>query len=229
MNLFEKLLEITNKIGKINKNLEVGVGKNAYKAVGEADVLHAVKQLEYEYKVYSYPKARRIVYQDTLQTEKEYNGQITRGNQLIVRIETDYEFVNVENPEERITVVTYGDGVDTQDKAPGKAMTYADKYGLMKAYKIITGDDPDQTKSPDNLKIIKDKADFADLGEKYIGKDKLELIKKIEIPPEEAKAILNQHGYQKSNEIRIKDFATIYEELKAKSNETKENQDEVKE
>ncbi|MBR3243048.1 MAG: ERF family protein, partial [Parasporobacterium sp.] len=43
--------------------------------------------------------------------------------------------------------VTYGDGVDSQDKAPGKAMTYGDKYALLKAYKIITGDDPDQNYS----------------------------------------------------------------------------------
>ena len=31
-------------------------------------------------------------------------------------------------------------------------MTYADKYALMKAYKIITGDDPDQEHSPDTAK-----------------------------------------------------------------------------
>ena len=35
------------------------------------------------------------------------------------------------------------------DKAPGKAMTYADKYALMKAYKMVTGDDPDQNASDD--------------------------------------------------------------------------------
>ena len=34
-------------------------------------------------------------------------------------------------------------------KAPGKAMTYADKYALLKAYKIITGEDPDQNYSND--------------------------------------------------------------------------------
>ena len=44
-------------------------------------------------------------------------------------------------------ITTYGDGVDSQDKAPGKAMTYSDKYALLKAYKIQTGDDPDQNAS----------------------------------------------------------------------------------
>ena len=63
------------------------------------------------------------------------------GKDLTVR------FVNVDKPEEYIDITTYGDGVDSQDKAPGKAMTYGDKYALLKAYKIITGDDPDQTAS----------------------------------------------------------------------------------
>ena len=62
---------------------------------------------------------------------------------LFERIETIYRFVNVDNPTEYIDITTYGDGIDTQDKSVGKAMTYGDKYALMKAYKIITGDDPD--------------------------------------------------------------------------------------
>lgn len=152
MNIYEKLLCITSEIKNVNKNLEVGVGKNSYKAVGEADVLHAVKQLEKAYGVYSYPCKREIVDRAILETEKEYNGNVTRSNQVFLRIETTYRFVNIEKPEESIEITTYGDGIDTQDKAPGKAMTYADKYALLKAYKIITGDDPDQEHSPDTAK-----------------------------------------------------------------------------
>ena len=44
-------------------------------------------------------------------------------------------------------MVTFAEGIDAQDKGSGKAMTYGDKYALMKAYKISTGDDPDQTAS----------------------------------------------------------------------------------
>ena len=49
MNIYEKLLNITSEIKNVSKNLEVGIGKNSYKAVGEADVLFAVKQLEQKY------------------------------------------------------------------------------------------------------------------------------------------------------------------------------------
>lgn len=158
MNIYEKLSAITSEIKKVGKNLLVGVGQSQYKAVGEADVLESVKELEEKYKVYSYPCSRGIVDSSILQTEKEYNGKITKGNQVFLRLETVYRFVNIEKPDEFVDITTYGDGIDTQDKAPGKAMTYADKYALMKAYKIITGDDPDQDKSPDSMNILNKKA-----------------------------------------------------------------------
>jgi ERF superfamily. len=64
-----------------------------------------------------------------------------------MRLEITYRFVNIDKPEEYIDIKTYGDGLDTGDKAPGKAMTYGDKYALMKGYKISTGDDPDKEAS----------------------------------------------------------------------------------
>jgi hypothetical protein len=55
--------------------------------------------------------------------------------------------VNIEAPEEYIETETISDGIDSGDKGGGKAMTYGDKYALMKVYKISTGEDPDQTAS----------------------------------------------------------------------------------
>ena len=149
MNIFQRMSAISDKISKVAKNLTVGVGKSAYKAVGESDVLSAVKPIEREYEVYSYPVSRKIIDTNVLTTTSEYDGKVTEKNQLFMRIETVYRFVNMDNTAEYIDITTYGDGVDSQDKACGKAMTYADKYALLKAYKIETGDDPDQNKSED--------------------------------------------------------------------------------
>ena len=75
---------------------------------------------------------------------------ISKTNTLFMRIKTIYRFVNIDNPDEYVETIVYGDGLDTGDKAPGKAMTYADKYALMKAYKLSTGDDSDKDPSPAN-------------------------------------------------------------------------------
>lgn len=147
MNIYQKMSAITAEIGTVAKNLNVGIGKGQYKAVGEADVLAAVKPAEQKYGVYSFPLSREIVDSGELVSSSVYNGQTTEKKQLYMRVKTIYRFVNMDDPNEYIDIATYGDGVDPQDKAPGKAMTYGDKYALLKAYKIQTGDDPDQNYS----------------------------------------------------------------------------------
>ena len=146
MNIYEKLSAISLEIISVAKNLNVGVGNSSYKAVGEADVLAAVRPTEAKFRVYSYPFARNIVESGTIESVN-YKGEVKKN--LFARVEVTYRFVNMDKPEEYIDIVSYGDGVDSQDKTPGKAMTYADKYALLKAYKIITGEDPDQNPSED--------------------------------------------------------------------------------
>ena len=148
MNIFEKMLNITNEIANVNKNLTVGEGKSSYKAVGEADILKAVKELEFKYRVYSYPANREVIESTMYTTTNNYGEK----NNIFSRIKTTYRFVNIDKPDEYIETITFAEGIDTQDKGAGKAMTYSDKYALMKSYKIITGEDPDQNPSETGYK-----------------------------------------------------------------------------
>ena len=147
MNIFQRMSAVTNEIQRVAKNLRVDAGKSSYKAVGEADVLEAVKPAEEKFGVYSYPVDREIVESGVIASENAYNGQVKRTERQFMRLRVVYRFVNMDKPEEYVDIATYGDGLDSGDKAPGKAMTYADKYALLKAYKITTGDDPDQKAS----------------------------------------------------------------------------------
>lgn len=144
-NIYQRLAAITAELKTVSKNLEVGFGKSKYKAVSERDILDVVKPLEEKYGVYSYPCNREILESNILESETE-NGKKTT---FMTRIKTTYLFVNVDNPDDFISTVTFAEGIDPQDKGSGKAMTYADKYALMKAYKISTGDDPDEEASKD--------------------------------------------------------------------------------
>lgn len=144
LNIYQKMSLATSKIQTVTKKLKVGEGtKGEYKAVSEADVLNAVKPIEIEIGIYSYPVDRKLLKEERVTFKNKY-GDIEN---FVIKLETTYRFVNIDKPDEFIDIKTYGDGVDSQDKAPGKAMTYADKYALLKAYKIGTGDDPDKNKS----------------------------------------------------------------------------------
>lgn len=155
LNIFQKMLKITAELPSVVKGMEVrgADGKVKYLAVGEKDILDTVKPLEEKYGIYSFPFQREF-------EKMEYKDRIA------VRCKVVYRFINVDNPTEMIDIISYGDGIDTQDKAPGKAMTYADKYALMKAYKISTGEDPDQEASPEVMISEKQLAYLASLLEK---------------------------------------------------------------
>ena len=147
LNIFQRMAAISVEMATVGKNLTVGDGKNKYKAVSERDIIDAVKPLEAKYGVYSYPVSRRVLESNLLESESTYNGNTTKKTTFMTRIETTYRFVNTDKPEEFIEIISFAEGIDPQDKGSGKAMTYADKYALMKAYKISTGDDPDQEAS----------------------------------------------------------------------------------
>lgn len=63
------------------------------------------------------------------------------GNRTQVKLTV--RFVNVDKPDEFFDVPSLGYGIDSQDKGPGKAISYAVKYALLKTLGLETGDDPD--------------------------------------------------------------------------------------
>lgn len=139
-NIYRRMAAITAELQTVAKNLDIDTGRGkGYKAVSERDIIDAVKPLEAKHGVYSYPANRETVAAEIL--ESEYNGN--KRSTFYTRLRTVYRFVNLDEPTDYLETVTFSVGIDAQDKGDGKAMTYADKYALMKAYKISTGDDPD--------------------------------------------------------------------------------------
>ena len=77
-----------------------------------------------------------IVYHPTNMAYKQ-NGNRTE-------VSLDLRFVNIDDPKDFIDIPCLGYGVDNQDKGPGKAVSYAVKYGLLKGLGLETGDDADK-------------------------------------------------------------------------------------
>lgn len=149
MNIYQRIDAITAKLAVVAKNLTVQTGKSSsYKAVGERDIIDAVKPLEHKYGVVSFPVSREILDDTMIESEgTDYKGNPVKRTIFYIKIRTKYRFVNIDKPEDFIETETISDGIDSGDKGGGKAMTYGDKYALMKVYKISTGEDPDQKAS----------------------------------------------------------------------------------
>ena len=149
LNIYQRMSLATEMFRTVKKKLTVmtGGGKG-YHAVSEKDILDAVKPIEAKCGIYSYPANREVLESHLLDSESTYtdkvgNQTVTTKTTLMTRIKTVYRFVNIDNPSDYIEMTTFAEGIDSQDKGSGKAMTYCDKYALMKAYKISTGEESD--------------------------------------------------------------------------------------
>lgn len=144
MNLYQKIQAVGDEVKNIQKNITVGTGNNAYKAVADVDVLLAVKAAEKKYGLVSIPVKQQLERSDQIQKIGR-DGYTTVTFSDIVKMTV--RIINVDKPEENIEVESYGRGLDSGDKGFGKASTYARKYALLNAYKIATGEDPDEQES----------------------------------------------------------------------------------
>lgn len=143
-NLYQKIQMVSDEIKNIEKNTVVGTGNNAYKAVADIDVLLKVKQAETKYGLVSIPVKQELVRSDqVMKQSRDGYTSVTFADivKMTVRI------INIDNPAETIEVESFGRGLDSGDKGFGKASTYARKYALLNAYKIATGEDPDEQAS----------------------------------------------------------------------------------
>jgi hypothetical protein len=98
-----------------------------YSIVSHDKVTAAVRPILVKHGIVYYPAALNVA-QD--------------GNRT--QVQMSVKFCNVDNPDDFIHVESLGYGIDAQDKGPGKAISYAVKYALLKCLGLETGDDPDE-------------------------------------------------------------------------------------
>lgn len=146
LNLYEKMQAVSMEVMNIEKNLQVGEGKNTYKAVSDSDVIREVKKAEQKHRLISIPtKVERVDGDVILSTPDQYGKQ---SKTYVDNIKMTVEIIDLDDTSQRISIESFGKGIDTADKGFGKACTYARKYALLNAYKIFTGEDPDKDASP---------------------------------------------------------------------------------
>lgn len=141
--LVAAVVETIKSIDGVNKNSTVGAGtRSEYKGVKDQDVKQIVGKAMANNDLCMIPiniDEKREVYR---WTEGNYQKQ-----QVIYSIKAKYLLSHKSG--QWIIVVGIGDGVDSQDKAAGKATTYALKNAMLYTFAVPTGniDDTDTTHS----------------------------------------------------------------------------------
>ena len=144
LNIYQRILAVMADVRYIEK--EKKTVNNQYRFVSHDAVTSATSEAFIKHGVYAKP---RIIKNEitTIQIEKynKYEKITLKENSFVCTVEVEYDFINVDNPADKITGINgLGQGIDNQDKACGKAISYACKYALLKALGIETGDDPEK-------------------------------------------------------------------------------------
>lgn len=137
MTLFEKLLDIQTRTDAIVKDMTVGEGKQAYKAVSSIQVVEMIRPMMNEHKLLLIPNVTDA---------RVMEGRTSSGtSRYFTEMFFNMVWHDCETGEE-LAVPAYAQGVDLAgEKGVGKAHTYNEKYFLMKFFHIPTpADDPDQ-------------------------------------------------------------------------------------
>lgn len=200
MNIYEKIQAVSNEVRNVEKNLVVGTGNSAYKAVGDLDVVMKVKEAETKFRVVSIPVRQELVKSEIVRVVGN-NGYEKLTYSDIVKMTV--KIVNLDNTSETLEVESFGRGLDAGDKGFGKASTYARKYALLNAYKIATGEDPDANKSEQQVALTKDEV-----------KDKV--LNYMMQNANYCNSCLSYYGCKTVEELDSKAINSIYKNLKGK-------------
>lgn len=139
LNLFQKLVEVRKSIGSLHKDAK-GYNNN-YQYVTGSQILNKIQDAMNYYNVLLFPK---LLTQEV--KTREYK---TRNGKTVVEYtvfgQMEFTWINADNPVDKLEVpFAYAGSQDDMARALGSALTYAERYFLIKSFNLPTdGDDPD--------------------------------------------------------------------------------------
>jgi len=203
-NLVDAINYVMVKAKNVEKSLTVGTGNNSYQGVSDKDVKELLQPLLVEAGLIIVPiNIEPTVTVDRWDEKGQAYGKEVIRKKLRVLTEVKVTYKLQHTSGESIDLMSYGHGIDSQDKAPGKATTYALKYLLLYTFLIPTGeiDDTDNKHSDDHATPVAEKKPIT--AENF--KKALALVRQGKYKPEKVndQYALNEDQLAELNELAV--------------------------
>lgn len=147
LNLYQKISEIIGSLGAIPKDSKAPKEMGGYGFSSHGAVLAHLRHELTTRNVVIHSSGEELLHHEAFEkrTITDYNGKTAEKISYNFHSIIKYKFtvVDGDNPSDFFEDFWIGEGMDTQDKGVQKAGTSADKYYLMKLFKIGDKDDPD--------------------------------------------------------------------------------------
>ena len=144
INIYQRINAVRKAIGYVQKDKDVGFGKSSYRAVTHDAVTGMVRSALIEQGIVIVPSVVSATFHPAeMVTAIDDKGNVNTvsAKQRLYEATFQIDFVNADDPADRIVTNQNAHALDNGDKAPGKAMSYATKYAILKLFNIETGED----------------------------------------------------------------------------------------
>ena len=132
LNIYQRVNKVQQQVKYVQKDAVIS-GGGTYKAVTHDQVVSVIRRHLVENGIVVYPEQIRGSITKETKTKSGTTGYLYQGEYAI-------NFVNIDNPEDKIISTIEAHALDYGDKAPGKAITYATKAALLKVFCLETGE-----------------------------------------------------------------------------------------
>ena len=143
MNIYQRVNEVRKEIAYIQKDKSVSTGGGSYKAVTHDAVTGMVRAPLIKHGIVIIPT---LLWERSLPKEE---GQKQFRHEASYR----FRFQNIDDKEDFFEVDTLAHAMDNADKSPGKALSYATKYAILKVFNIETGEDEESRYQQDEFDL----------------------------------------------------------------------------
>lgn len=156
LNLYQKIADVKANIDGFTKDTK---GYN-FSYVSGSQILHRIREKMIEHKLLLIPNTTNEQW-----TTHTYKNK--KGNEVIdfvVEMDLNYKWINADKPEEQLEISYHAFGQQSDiSQAHGTALTYAERYFLMKFFNIPTDEDDADAKQKQDKYSKVDPKNIAEL------------------------------------------------------------------
>ncbi|MBF2756847.1 ERF family protein [Staphylococcus haemolyticus] len=191
LNLFQKIADVKANIDGFTKDTK---GYN-FSYVSGSQILHRIRKKMIEHNLLLVPSTSNENW--TTHTFKNKRGQ--EVTEFIVEMDLNYTWINAEKPEEKFDVSYHAYGQQSDiSQAHGTALTYAERYFLMKFFNIPTDEDDADAKEKQEK--------YSKTNVQKVGELKQDVFSFIDLMKERGREITEE---QVKKELNITDYAKL--------------------
>ncbi len=156
LNIYQRINAVMKEVEYVQKDKAVSGGGANYKAVTHDQAVSVIR--------------KSLVAQGIVINPTQVSGEFLQMRDLnaapnpvkmgLYAGTYDVNFVNMDKPEDKVTVTVQAHANDNGDKAPGKAMTYAVKTAILKQFTLETGENDESRQEAADTDFIDGEQQF---------------------------------------------------------------------